>query len=482
MRPTLSLSMIVKDAASHVGRCLASALPHVDELVVVDTGSSDDTEREVCRAAARFPAVRLRLGRFLPDDHASSFAIDSEEVMGPDLGPYTDRPMLSDFAAARQASLDLATSDYVMWLDADDELDGGEALPDLLEDMRASGSDMAELAYDYARDAAGHSRCSLSRERISLRAASSRWRSPVHEVLAPCSSPRFYASPTVVHRREAWGVAPAVAHRNLKILTLWARGRDLETADPRMLYYLGREEIPVRPDLAVEHLRLAASRSGWDEERACSRSLVAQLLEDRGDIDAALSEHAIAAAECPGRPDGILGMARVAHARGDHASCVQWTEAGLAAADRRSREHPGGIPCDPLDYSFRPLAPYASSLLAVRRPSDAEAACSAGLALFPADAALLALRQQALAAAKPPAATARDVLCSISRSSSLSAPPADIPPHVATVFAVELWKRHVAAGRHSSALALLDALPPEAVDAGRLAEARQATLRKLAGG
>ena len=39
----LSFCAIVKNEGANLGRCLASVKPYVDELVVVDTGSTDET-------------------------------------------------------------------------------------------------------------------------------------------------------------------------------------------------------------------------------------------------------------------------------------------------------------------------------------------------------------------------------------------------------------------------------------------------------
>ncbi|WP_084665174.1 TPR domain-containing glycosyltransferase [Thermanaeromonas toyohensis] len=80
--------MIVKDEAENLPRCLESARGAVDEVVVVDTGSSDGTPE----VAAAFGARVL---------HVS----------------WTD-----DFSAARNVSLDAARGDWVLWLDADEEL------------------------------------------------------------------------------------------------------------------------------------------------------------------------------------------------------------------------------------------------------------------------------------------------------------------------------------------------------------------------
>jgi tetratricopeptide (TPR) repeat protein len=86
---TLSLAMIVKDEAAVLGRCLESVRGLVDEMVVVDTGSSDGT----LAVAETFQA---RIGRF----------------------PWRD-----DFSAARNESLRLCTGDWALVLDADEALD-----------------------------------------------------------------------------------------------------------------------------------------------------------------------------------------------------------------------------------------------------------------------------------------------------------------------------------------------------------------------
>jgi hypothetical protein len=41
-QPLLSFCAIVKNESANLGRCLASVKPYVDELIIVDTGSTDD--------------------------------------------------------------------------------------------------------------------------------------------------------------------------------------------------------------------------------------------------------------------------------------------------------------------------------------------------------------------------------------------------------------------------------------------------------
>jgi|GEM_PF-933883 len=101
LRPTLSVCMIVKNEADNLPRCLASVRKTADEIVVVDTGSQDNT----IAIAQEFGA---KVGHFVWCD---------------------------DFAAARNYALGLATGDWILILDADDEMaPGGEAaLRQLLE-------------------------------------------------------------------------------------------------------------------------------------------------------------------------------------------------------------------------------------------------------------------------------------------------------------------------------------------------------------
>jgi tetratricopeptide (TPR) repeat protein len=86
---SISACLIVKNEEGCLERCLASLNALVSEIVVVDTGSTDRT----VQIAQDFGAV---LGHFAWND---------------------------DFSAARNAALDLATGDWILWIDADEEIE-----------------------------------------------------------------------------------------------------------------------------------------------------------------------------------------------------------------------------------------------------------------------------------------------------------------------------------------------------------------------
>ncbi|HUG14769.1 MAG TPA: glycosyltransferase [Thermomicrobiales bacterium] len=89
--PTISVCMIVKDEEEHLSRCLESVHGLTDEIIVVDTGSTDNTVSLARRHGARVFNARW----------------------------------IDDWAAARNASLQQATKDWILVLDADQTLDPG---------------------------------------------------------------------------------------------------------------------------------------------------------------------------------------------------------------------------------------------------------------------------------------------------------------------------------------------------------------------
>ncbi len=97
----LSLCMIVRDSARTLAACLESIRPWVNEMVIVDTGSVDETPRIV-------------------------------ESFG---GRLLHFPWCDDFAAARNESLRHARGEWLFWMDSDDTIpwDCGRKLRALID-------------------------------------------------------------------------------------------------------------------------------------------------------------------------------------------------------------------------------------------------------------------------------------------------------------------------------------------------------------
>ncbi|MBX3462685.1 MAG: glycosyltransferase [Planctomycetes bacterium] len=105
--PRISLCMITRDEQRFLGECLRRARPAVDEIVVVDTGSTDET----IAIAESFGARVLR------------------------------EPWQDDFSAPRNTGLGAATGDWILVLDADEFLQPGacERIRDLVRRETVSG-------------------------------------------------------------------------------------------------------------------------------------------------------------------------------------------------------------------------------------------------------------------------------------------------------------------------------------------------------
>lgn len=103
----VSLCMIVKNEGQRLSQCLNSVSGLVHEIIIIDTGSADST----CDIARQYGAIL---------DHF----------------PWND-----NFSDARNASLALAQGDWILFLDADEELspESRESLSHLIEDETIEG-------------------------------------------------------------------------------------------------------------------------------------------------------------------------------------------------------------------------------------------------------------------------------------------------------------------------------------------------------
>jgi len=168
---TLSLSMIVRNEAAWIAACLASVRGFADELVVLDTGSTDDT----AAIAAGCGAVVHRLA------------------------------WPGDFAPARNAALELVHGDWVLVLDADEQL-----LPEVREPLRRLMAEPDLLLINLLRFERGARQSPYSNvSRLFRRHPAIRWSRSYHALVDDSVSELLQAEPR-------WRVAdcpvPALVH------------------------------------------------------------------------------------------------------------------------------------------------------------------------------------------------------------------------------------------------------------------------------
>ena len=289
---TVSIALIVKDEEKTLGPCLASLAGAVDEIVVVDTGSTDATK-----------AVASR---------------------------YTDRifdfAWCDDFSAARQNAFDHATGDWVGWVDADDVVAGAEKIREL---AAAVPSDVGAIWWRYAMDfdPAGQPQCQFWRERLVRNDGSWRWQGRIHEVLVTDRSWQTVRQPEVwVEHYSPPGRDQRRLQRNIALMQA-ELAETGDRPDPRLLFYLGRDlHSAGRTEEALATYERYLRLSTWDDERYLAQTAVAALLRTLGRFDDAIDADLQAIKLKPRWPDAYFGLAQTSYFVGKWADVVHWCD------------------------------------------------------------------------------------------------------------------------------------------------------------
>ncbi len=206
----ISLCMIVKNEEHNIGRCLSSVKDLFDEIVIVDTGSTDRTKEIVAQ--------------------------------------YTDKiydfEWINDFAAARNFAFSKGTKDYLMWLDADDIIKDSNK-EKFLNVKKFLGEtpecQWVTMIYQIAHDKEGNPLYSYKRERIikredfGLEEGKSRWLGAVHECIH-IQGAGTHTDAIVTHTKN---IAEHLTDRNLKILL--SKVESGAHMDTREYFYLANE-------------------------------------------------------------------------------------------------------------------------------------------------------------------------------------------------------------------------------------------------
>lgn len=202
-RPTLALAVICKNEEKHVERFCESFKGVWDELIVIDTGSTDKTVELFKKHGAKV------------------FRFD----------------WVYDFAAARNETLKYVMSDYWMWADLDDALLNKKAFIKF-RDTLMSEADMWLAPYHYALNEKGEPVCTFSRERVLKNKPEFKWRYFCHEGVEVTGHVKTLMAQgwAINHLRTADDLTQDKG-RNLKIFEHHGTGQ----MDSRMLYYYGKE-------------------------------------------------------------------------------------------------------------------------------------------------------------------------------------------------------------------------------------------------
>ncbi len=221
--PTISLCMIVKNEEDFLEQCLASVKGLVNEIVIVDTGSSDATKKI-----------------------ASAFTDKMYDFAWGD-----------DFAAARNESLQQATSDWVLVLDADEVLaqEDHSVIKESINSWEVSGFQLLTKNYCNNSSIMGWRPCTPSADplrknvqgwfpsikvRLFQRRAGLKFTGAVHEMVdssITLMGGKIASCPVIVHHYGT--LQPQASHKTEKYVELNKKKTAENPLDAKAFFELG---------------------------------------------------------------------------------------------------------------------------------------------------------------------------------------------------------------------------------------------------
>jgi glycosyltransferase involved in cell wall biosynthesis len=343
-RMKLSAALIVRNEEYTLERCLQSIKNEVDEIIIVDTGSSDRT-REIA-------------GRYT--DHVYDFE------------------WRKDFAAARKFSFAQATGDWVFWVDADDVVLNSAKIRNSLLDA-APEINGFYWKYVVGQDRYGNSTCELWRERCVRNDGSFQWVGRVHEVLVSVKTCQMLRNNdvTVLHLPHVPGRLRD-PHRNLEILKEEYELNRLKP-EPRLLLYLGNEYAGLGElKLALEFLERYCQVANWDEEKYLCELKIADIFRRLNKYQEAIDVALHALKTCPHWPNAYFSIGETYYFLKDWTKVIQWMECGkrLPVPDTLCI-------VNPMEYKYSWIIYYTNALYYTKRLPEALEWSREALAICP---------------------------------------------------------------------------------------------------
>jgi tetratricopeptide (TPR) repeat protein len=227
----LSLCMIVKNEAHNLRDCIEPLKPVLDEIIVVDTGSTDGT-REVAKS------------------------------LGAKVFDFT---WCDDFSAARNESLRHATGDYILWLDADDRVDNGEVkkIGNLKENFPSPKNKAYFLIIRSISSIDGETR--FLQLRIFPNLLGVKFEGRIHEqvshILRKLRVELVNTDIAIIHK--GYSNPESIAHKSKRNLRILQKEIESDPENPIFNYHLGRTFFLLgENDQAISHMKKVYENCG----------------------------------------------------------------------------------------------------------------------------------------------------------------------------------------------------------------------------
>lgn len=337
--------MIVKATDEEAGlldRCLKYSAEYFDEVVITITGENAECER----VANKYDA---KISHF---------------------------EWVNDFAKARNYNFSHASGDYIMWLDADDVVKGGENIRSAIEEMDKNGVDVGIMEYLYDFNENGECTVKHKKARI-LKNGSVSWVGALHEDFNDLKENRKYFIENIeVLHLSSENRANVSARRNLEI----ALKQKSLSDDPRNLWLTATSYVGVGDKKnAITEFCEFVKYSNSKDEKYVAYLYLADLTGD--------SSYAHKAMDL--RPNYPNAYFKIAEFTDDDESVRDYIEVGLQLPKPE-----GLIFHNPRDYDYNPLMLLMRANFNMGHYKKSIDILDKMLEWYPKDESLLSLRRQ----------------------------------------------------------------------------------------
>lgn len=280
--PKICLNMIVKDEKDVIVRCLDTVIPFIDYWVIVDTGSTDGTQKIITEHLKKIP------------------------------GKLFERPW-KNWGETRTEALLLAqeegAGDYLLFMDADDILK-----VDSIEELLSLDGDLYYLWR-------GSKDFSYRKPQLVKKDLPWKWVGVTHEYLA-CDIP--FSAKTLENIKyltlDGGAGSKDPKAKFLKNIQLLEEGLKKEPKNDRYAFYLAESYRDAgEKGKALEWYQNRIKIGGWDEETFWAMFQSAILLRDLGLPSSVVIEGLLAAHRFrPHRPEPIYYLAEIYMGNGEY--------------------------------------------------------------------------------------------------------------------------------------------------------------------
>jgi len=392
MKNTIALCMIAKGTDGEhreLDKALSSVANHVDGIFITITGGKKNT-KEAQKVAEKHGA------HISYTDALHTYTQEEVDWLSTFFG-YKPTAKVGDriflFDVARNYNFSQVTQDYdwLLWIDCDDIVFGGEKLKALAE--RGDKDNIEVFYFDYwyqvewEKNKIKNILIKHLRERLIRNIPGLfKWVAPIHETYVEQRPTRKtdVEDVVIVHTATAEDRETSLVRnlKNLEYAIYTTRGKD-----PRHLYYLAKAYFDLKTDdydkkaITLINLYLHGDNpSGWPEERAQAWEYLSEIYKRAQNWDGAIDACMGALREQPDMPSLYLSLAQAYVHKEDHERALFWVKIATSVPEKKTT-----LVVNPKDIQGRALEIIYNASIQMGKIDEAWGAAVKLVDLYPDD-------------------------------------------------------------------------------------------------